>query len=82
LPCDWPPGSTEVLVVVQSVDATGRTAAEAAPSVRSAERDLPRRISLAEAGQMAHRILLDAEQARIRFAVEEAGKGIDWEQLP
>ena len=82
LPCDWPLGNTEVLVVVQPVEATAPITAEAAPAVRSAQGDLPRRISLAEASQMAHRILLDAEQARLRFAVEEADKGIDWERLP
>jgi len=82
LPCDLPPGDTEVLVVVQPVNAAGRTAAGASSLSTSLEASQPLRISLAEAGVMARRILLEAEQARLRFAEEEAQKGIHWERLP
>ena len=82
LPCDWPPGNTEVLIVVQPVEATSRTAA-VGRRVRSLGRRGSATAYLAGGGWGdGDRILLDAEQARMRFAVEEANKGIDWERLP
>lgn len=45
----------------------------------SRESVYPRRISLAEAGDIALRILLQAEQERLRIADEEARRLVIWE---
>lgn len=45
----------------------------------SAESVYPRRISLAEAGEIALRILVQAEQERLRIADEEARRLVIWE---
>lgn len=94
VPCNLPPGETEVLVTVQPVQAPSRADqgghqdrvsgvdAGASENADASQEHLSRRISLAKAGEIAHRILLDAEDARLRFAEEEARKGIDWERLP